>query len=213
MSFVIQAKNIHKTYKNPENLHILKGIDLEIKQNESIAIMGASGIGKTTLLHILGTLETFDEGSLTILNNSKLTDEIRNKHIGFIFQSYNLLDDFTLLENLLMPFQISRQNIKKNSPAYKRAILLLEEVGLDNRQDYLAKNLSGGEKQRATIARAFCNNPDIILADEPSGNLDHENAKIIQKLLLDSVKKYNKSLIVVTHDKELANLCDKIYYL
>lgn len=210
---LLEAKNIYKTYKNPHPLHILKGVDLELKKNQSIAIMGASGIGKTTLLHILGTLETFQEGTLSILNNTLLNDEIRNKHIGFIFQTYNLLEDLTLLDNVLMPAYISRQNIKKESPAYKRALLLLEEVGLDKRINHLAKTLSGGEKQRATIARAFCNNPDIILADEPSGNLDHENSKIIHSLLLNSVKKFNKSLIVATHDKELASLCDKIYHL
>lgn len=213
MKIILKAKNIHKTYKNPEKLHILKGIDLELHENESIAIMGASGIGKTTLLHIFGTLESFDEGSLTILNNEKLTDAIRNKHIGFIFQTYNLLEDLSLIENILMPAYIARQPIKKDSPQYKRALLLLEEVGLENRKAYLTKSLSGGEKQRATIARAFCNNPDIILADEPSGNLDHENSKIIHSLLLNSVKKFNKSLIVATHDKELASLCDKIYHL
>lgn len=210
---VLKAKNIHKTYKNPDILHILKGINLELAKNQSIAIMGASGVGKTTLLHILGTLETFEEGSLSILNNDKLTNDIRNKHIGFIFQTYNLLEDLTLLDNILMPAYISRQNINKNSPSYKRALLLLEEVDLKKRSTYLAKDLSGGEKQRATIARAFCNNPDIILADEPSGNLDHENSKIIHNLLINSVKKFNKSLIVATHDKELASLCDQIYIL
>jgi len=213
VNIVLKAKNIHKTYKNPDILHILKGIDLELQTNQSIAIMGTSGVGKTTFLHILGTLETFETGSLSILNNNHLTNNIRNKHLGFIFQTYNLLEDLTLLENILMPAYIARQNIKKDSHTYKRALLLLEEVGLEKRAHYLAKNLSGGEKQRATIARAFCNNPDIILADEPSGNLDHENSKIIHLLLINSVKKFNKSLIVATHDKELASLCDKIYYL
>ena len=210
---VLQAKNIHKIFKKPDNLHILKGIDLELKQNESIAIMGASGVGKTTLLHILGTLESFSTGSLNILNNTTLKDEIRNKHIGFIFQSYNLLEDLTLLDNILMPARIARKKVTATSEAYKKANLLLEEVGLENRKDYLAKNLSGGERQRAAIARAFCNDPDIILADEPSGNLDFDNSNIIHNLLINSVKKFNKSLIVATHDKKLASLCDKIYYL
>jgi len=212
-STVLQAKNIHKIYKNFEHLHLLKGINLDLKKNQSIAIMGASGVGKTTLLHILGTLETHDRGSLTILNNTKLTDEIRNKHIGFIFQSFNLLEDLTLIENILMPAYISRQSIQKNSKAYKRAQLLLQEVNLKNRSNYLTKNLSGGEKQRAAIARAFSNDPDIILADEPSGNLDHENSKIIHNLLINFVKNYKKSLIVATHDIELASLCEKIYTL
>lgn len=213
MNLILKAENIHKTYKHPDNLHILKGIDLELKKNQSIAIMGSSGVGKTTLLHILGTLEAFDKGNLCILNNSRLTDNIRNKHIGFIFQTYNLLEDLTLLDNILMPARIARQNIKKGSAPYKRALLLLKEVRLEERSCYLTRTLSGGEKQRAAIARAFCNNPDIILADEPSGNLDHENSKIIHSMLLNSVKKFNKSLIVATHDKELACLCDQIYLM
>ena len=213
MTIILKAKDIHKTYNNPVKLHILKGINLELKKNHSIAIMGASGVGKTTLLHILGTLESFDTGTLHILNNDKPANDIRNKHIGYIFQNYNLLEDLSLLENILMPAYIARKNIKKNSPSYKRALWLLEEVGLEKRADYPAKNLSGGEKQRAAIARAFCNDPDIILADEPSGNLDHANSKIIHKLLIDSVKKFNKSLIIATHDKELASLCDEIYIL
>jgi lipoprotein-releasing system ATP-binding protein len=210
---VLKAKNIHKTFKNPQDLHLLKGLDLELKKNESIAIMGSSGIGKTTLLHILGLLENFDKGSIEILDKKDLTDTLRNKYLGFVFQTYKLLEDLTLIENVLMPAYISRKNIKKGSPSYKRALILLKEVGLENRFNYLAKDLSGGEKQRAAIARAFCNDPEIILADEPSGNLDDTNSKIIHKLLLESTKKFNKSLIVATHDKELASLCDKIYLL
>ncbi|NGX34080.1 MAG: Lipoprotein-releasing system ATP-binding protein LolD [Candidatus Anoxychlamydiales bacterium] len=210
---VLQAKNLHKSYKTPDNLQILKGISLTLKKNESIAIMGSSGAGKTTLLHILGTLESFDSGEISILDSACSDNEIRNKHIGFIFQSYNLLEDLTLLENILIPALIARKNIASKSIANKRAFLLLKEVGLTKRKNHLAKELSGGEKQRATIARAFLNDPDIILADEPSGNLDFENSKIIHKLLIESVKKYNKSLIVATHDKKLASLCDKIFYL
>jgi lipoprotein-releasing system ATP-binding protein len=210
---LLVAKNINKTFKNPESLHLLKGIDLTLKKNQSIAIMGASGIGKTTLLHIFGLLESFDSGSLEILNMKKLTDEFRNKHIGFIFQTYNLLEDLTLLDNVLMPAYISRKDIKPGSESYKRALMLIEDVNLSMRKNYLAKDLSGGEKQRAAIARAFCNDPDIILADEPSGNLDDENSKITHKLLLDSTKKFNKSLIVATHDRQLASLCDEIYLL
>ncbi|KKL86498.1 hypothetical protein LCGC14_1944110, partial [marine sediment metagenome] len=210
---VLNAKNLHKSNKTFNDLHILKGISLTLKKNESIAIMGSSGAGKTTLLHILGTLESFDSGKINILNSSLKNNAIRNKHIGFIFQSYNLIDDLTLLENVLMPALIARKNILSKSLAHKRALMLLKEMGLTKRKNHLAKELSGGEKQRATIARAFLNDPDIILADEPSGNLDFQNSKIIHKLLIDSVKKYNKSLIIATHDKQLASLCDKIYYL
>ncbi len=210
---VLQAKDLHKSYKTPDNLHILKGIDLTLKRNESIAIMGSSGAGKTTLLHILGTLENFDSGKISILNSSLKADEIRNKHIGFIFQAYNLLDDLTLMENILIPALIARKNVSPKSTIYKRALLLLQEVGLTKRRNHLAKELSGGEKQRLAIARAFLNDPDIILADEPSGNLDFQNSEIIHKLLIDFVKNHKKSLIIATHDKKLASLCDKIYYL
>jgi len=206
---VLQATNLHKIYKNPDDLHILKGLSLNLNKNESIAIMGASGAGKTTLLHILGTLEAFDSGEINILNSSLKNNEIRNKHIGFIFQSYNLIDDLTLLENILMPAMIARKNVLSKSTIYQRALLLLKEVNLSDRENHLAKDLSGGEKQRAAIARAFLNDPDIILADEPSGNLDFENSKIIHNLLINSVKKFNKSLIVATHDNLLASLCDK----
>ncbi len=211
--FILKATNIHKSFLKPDKVDVLSGVSLSLKPKESIAIIGASGEGKTTLLHILGTLESFDKGRLEIAGNTQLTNETRNRHVGFIFQTYNLLEDFSTLDNILMPRRIRRENVSENSPVYNNAILLLKQVGLENRKHFLAKVLSGGEKQRVAIARALCNNPDIILADEPSGNLDHSNSLAIHNLLIDCVKKHEKSLIVATHDKELAGLCDKTYEL
>ena len=208
MQYLIEAKNIHKSY---ENTKVLNGVDVSLKKNSSLAIMGASGEGKTTLLHILGSLEDFDAGSLNILNFT--TNSLLCEKIGFIFQNYNLLDDFTLLENILSPPSIARKNISSNSEMHNRAIDLLQMVGLDSRKDILAQKLSGGEKQRAAIARALIMDPDIILADEPTGNLDYKNSIIVHELLISSVKKHKKSLIVATHDKSLASMCDKIYTL
>ncbi|MEI6242519.1 MAG: ABC transporter ATP-binding protein [Chlamydiota bacterium] len=216
MKYSIQAKNLHKTFQTPEKIVILEGVDIEASLGEAICIMGASGEGKTTLLHILGTLEKADIGEIDIVEKSikKWSPHIlRNEHIGFIFQSYNLLEDLSALENVLMPARIGRKSLSKESPMYQRGLHLLNEVGLQNRQDYPVKLLSGGEKQRIAIARALCNNPEIILADEPSGNLDYANSSKIHELLLYFVKKMNKTLILVTHDKELAKLCDRIYLL
>lgn len=211
-SSILSAKNIHKTFTNRES-PILSGVSLEVSPGESHAITGASGEGKTTLLHILGTLESFDQGDLSILGNSiqaKDNSLIRNQHIGFIFQFYNLLEDFSLLENILIPIRIARKPLDNY---LIKAKSLLEEVGLKDQLHQKAKTLSGGEKQRAAIARALINNPDLILADEPSGSLDHKNSEIIHELLLDLVKKSKKSLVLVTHDEELAALCDNRYLL
>ena len=207
---VLQAKNIKKSYHKPTKVEVLKKINLSVKKNETIAIMGDSGEGKTTLLHILGCLEKKDSGNLTFLGKD-LTSI--NSKIGFVFQSFNLLDDLTLLENVLMAAYIHRKNIKKGSETYKKAIKLITEVGLKKRVNFLARDLSGGEKQRASIARAFLNDPEIIFADEPSGNLDSKNSNLIHKLLVDFAKKKKKSLIVATHNKELSSLCDKVYML
>lgn len=210
METILKAIDICKSYSDIE---ILSGINLELKKGEAIAIMGASGEGKTTLLHILGALEMPSSGEVYI--NEKKLDKtngniFRNSIIGYIFQNYNLLEDLTLLDNVLIPAMIARAN---SSQAQNRALQLIKEVNLEKQTNHLAKVLSGGEKQRAAIARSFCNDPEIILADEPSGNLDHGNSKIIHDLLISFVKRKKKSLIVVTHDEELAALCDKRYLL
>ncbi len=206
---VLKAENIHKTFSG--KVTILSGINFELNKGEAIAIEGASGEGKTTLLHILGALEKPTSGKITVNETALSPDaKIRNSLFGFIFQTYNLLEDLSVLDNVIMPSLIAR---KKTSSIYEHGKRLLEQVGLRERGNFLAKLLSGGEKQRAAIARAFCNDPEIILADEPSGSLDHGNSKIIHELLLSFVKKKNKSLIVVTHDEELSSLCDKKFLL
>src|SRR3990167_4315743 len=153
---VLEAKNISKTFYGPSKIEILKDISLNLHKGESIAIMGNSGEGKTTLLHILGNLEEKDGGTLRILNNTKIDNKMLNKNIGFIFQFYNLLEDLTVLENVLMPYLIARKKLDNF-----KAEQLLEMVSLENRKNFFAKSLSGGEKQRVAIARAFCNNPEI----------------------------------------------------
>lgn len=201
---ILKAINIHKSFGN---IQVLKGVNLILESGESMAILGRSGEGKTTLLHILGNLEEPDNGHVEI--GSKLLTKnnapsIRRDEIGFIFQSYNLLEDFTALENVLMPARIAR---KLASEA--KGLDLLRSVGLEEKKSILAKNLSGGERQRIAIARAICNDPSIILADEPTGNLDQANSEQVSKLLLS----LGKSLILVTHDSELASLCQYQYIL
>jgi lipoprotein-releasing system ATP-binding protein len=212
----LEAKNLHKTFHHPVKAKILKGVSLFVRRGETVAIMGRSGEGKSTLLNILGTLEMPCEGSITISGHdvsrySKTA--IRNKHVGFVFQSFHLLEDYTVLENILMPARIARKSVHIGSAAFQKGCRLLEQVGLSERAGFNAKQLSGGEKQRVTIARALCNDPDIIFADEPSGNLDRQNAASIHDLLLGFARKENKSLVVVTHDHELAKLCDTRYQL
>ncbi|MCC5831757.1 MAG: ABC transporter ATP-binding protein [Chlamydiales bacterium] len=212
MKPILTAKQICKTFTHPLSVEILKGVSLNVTRGESVAIMGASGEGKSTLLQILGTLEAPTSGELIIAGKS-VSDHpppaLRNRHIGFVFQGFNLLEDYTVMQNVLMPALIAGNPIHKNSKAYERALSLLEKVGISHRAEFATKLLSGGEKQRAALARALCNDPEILLADEPSGNLDHETSNRIHELLLHSVKELNKSLIVVTHDKVLADLCDR----
>ena len=212
MQPILSAKNIKKTFRRPTEVEILKGVSLDLFPGESIAIMGPSGEGKSTLLHILGTLEEASAGELYIAGQavSKTpSPQLRNRHIGFVFQSFHLLDDYTVLQNVLMPALIAGEEISPHSPAHNRALYLLERVGLKERALFQTKLLSGGEKQRASLARALCNDPEILLADEPSGNLDHFTAAHIHELLIEAVKEFQKALIVVTHHPALASLCDR----
>ncbi|MCB1082476.1 MAG: ABC transporter ATP-binding protein [Chlamydiia bacterium] len=208
---LLQCTHLSKTFLSPSPCAILKEINLTVHPGETVAIMGPSGVGKSTLLHILGTLDSPTGGTLEISGLDALKTPaslLRNKHIGFIFQNYNLLDEYSLLDNVMMP-----QKIAGIRDGEKRAKTLLEEVGLVPQMHHLAKQLSGGEKQRAAIARALCNDPDLILADEPTGNLDEENSDRIHSLLISTAKNRNKGLIIVTHDRSLANACDLLYTL
>lgn len=213
---ILRAAGISKTFYDPAHIEILLNINLEVQRGDTIAIMGRSGEGKSTLLHILGTLETSCTGTLeidaepvTLLNKSRL----RNTKLAFIFQSFHLLEDYTALENVLMPARIARKNTAKGSEAYERAQTLLKTVGLSERCHFNTKLLSGGEKQRVAIARALCNDPDIILADEPSGNLDRQTSNQIHELLLNFAHDQGKTLICVTHDPILAGMCSTRYRL
>lgn len=213
---ILRATDIKKEFSSPARVCVLEGISLSVKRGTAVAIMGKSGEGKSTLLHILGTLEKPTGGELEICGirvQPRLHDPLRNQHLGFVFQSYNLLEEYSVLDNVLMPAKIGRINVQKSSPAYNHAMQLLEKVGLSSRAHFLAKLLSGGEKQRTAIARALCNDPEILLADEPSGNLDHQHSKSIHQLLIELTKQRGKTLIVVTHDEELASLCDEVFVL
>lgn len=211
---MLKALNISLTFEKPTKISLLKDISLEVKPGESLAIMGTSGVGKSTLLHILGTLAKPNSGTL-LIQGKKVEDfpKMRNEDIGFVFQSFFLLEHLTVLQNVLMPAKIARKSIKVNSPAYLRALDLLKKVGLYERRNHLSKTLSGGEKQRACIARALANNPSIIFADEPTGNLDSASSELVQKLLLENIKEEKKSLILVTHDQKFADKCDRVLYL
>ena len=207
---MIEIKNIHKSFGT---LEVLKGVDLTVKKGEIVSIIGKSGAGKTTLLQIMGTLDKPNVGSLVIngvdvlaLKEKELAD-FRNRHIGFIFQFHQLLPEFTTLENVMMPAMIARMDEKE---AEQRAMKLLTELGMDERLTHKPSQLSGGEKQRVAAARAMMMSPDVILADEPSGSLDESNKKELHKLLLQMREQYGQTIIIVTHDKELAEISDRV---
>lgn len=207
---MIEAKNIHKSFGN---LEVLKGVDLHIKKGEIVSIIGQSGAGKTTLLQIIGTLDKPTAGTVMIdgIDTGKMSKnelaEFRNKHIGFIFQFHQLLPEFTALENVMMPALIARQNTKQ---AKERALKLLKELGLEGRTEHKPNELSGGEKQRVAAARAMMMQPSVILADEPSGSLDSKNKEELHNLLLEMRNKYGQTIVIVTHDKDLAAISDRV---
>ncbi|MBQ2439123.1 MAG: ABC transporter ATP-binding protein [Paludibacteraceae bacterium] len=207
---MIEVKNIHKSFGT---LEVLKGVDLTVKKGEIVSIIGKSGAGKTTLLQIIGTLDKPDAGNVVIdgvdvfaLKEKELAD-FRNRHIGFIFQFHQLLPEFTTLENVMMPAMIARVPEKE---AEKRAVQLLTELGMAERLTHKPNQLSGGEKQRVAAARAMMMSPDVILADEPSGSLDESNKNELHKLLLQMREQYGQTIIIVTHDKELAEISDRV---
>lgn len=206
---MIEAKGIRKSFAS---LEVLKGIDFSCAKGEIVAIMGASGAGKSTLLQILGTLSTPDSGSLSIDGTDVLSlrggelSAFRGRKIGFVFQFHHLLPEFTALENVMMPALIAGQAEKT---ARKRAWELLDELGLAERAEHKPSQLSGGEQQRVAIARALINDPAVIFADEPTGNLDSVTKKEIQQLFLDLRASHGQSIVIVTHDPELASACDR----
>ena len=210
---MIEIKNIHKSFVQ---LEVLKGIDLEIKKGEIVSIVGPSGAGKTTLLQIIGTLDKPNEGEVMIndtniskLSNNKLSD-FRNQHIGFVFQFHQLLPEFTALENIMIPAFIG--GVSK-SVAKQKAEELLEFMQLKDRAHHKPNELSGGEKQRVAVARALINNPEVILADEPSGSLDSKNKRELHQLFFDLRDKYGQTFVIVTHDEELASITDRTIHL
>lgn len=204
---MLEAKGVKKSYGQ---LPVLKGIDLHIKKEEVVSIVGASGAGKSTLLHILGTLDNADEGAIVIggkkINNygPRAKANFRNKEIGFVFQFHNLLPEFTAYENVCIPGYIG-----KNNNTEKRASELLEILGIADRKDHKPSELSGGEQQRVAVARALINDPSIIFADEPSGNLDSANAKELHELFFKLRSEFKQTFVIVTHNEELANMADR----
>jgi lipoprotein-releasing system ATP-binding protein len=208
---MIVAKNLHKYY---DTLHVLKGVDLSISKGEIVSIVGASGAGKTTLLQIIGTLDSFkSNGGSLVINNTDIASlnrrdlaKFRNEHLGFIFQFHQLLPEFTALENVCIPGFI------KNTPkaeVEKKAKELLSFLGLTHRESHKPNELSGGEQQRVAVARALINNPAIILADEPSGNLDTESAENLHHLFFKLRDTFGQTFVIVTHNEELAGMADR----
>ena len=207
---MIKLTDIHKSFGK---LEVLKGIDLQINEGEFVSIVGASGAGKTTLLQIIGTLDTAHEGEVVIngTNIKKLSDKelsaFRNKQLGFVFQFHQLLPEFTALENVCIPGYIAKRNTKEVETKAKE---LLTKLGLQDRFHHKPNELSGGEKQRVAVARALINDPKLILADEPSGSLDSENKKELHSLLRQLCDDYGLTILLVTHDNELAETSDRI---
>lgn len=210
---MIQAKGIEKSFGS---LKVLKGIDFNAEKSEVVSIMGASGAGKTTLLQILGTLSSADAGSLIIdgtdvlkLGSDALAD-FRNTRIGFVFQFHHLLPEFTALENVMIPAFIAGRS-RKDAESAARS--LLSDLGLADRMEHKPSELSGGEQQRVAIARALINNPSVVFADEPSGNLDSKTKEELHQLFFSLRDKYGQTFIIVTHDPELAKMCDRSLYM
>ena len=210
---MLSCKQITKQYGS---LQVLKGVDLEISKGEIVSLVGSSGAGKSTLLHILGTLDAADAGEVWLNNvqvDSLKGDALamfRNRHIGFVFQFHHLLPEFTALENVCIPGWLG---IKKKKEVETRAIELLKMLGLADRMNNKPAELSGGEQQRVAVARALINNPDIIMADEPTGNLDSTHARELHQLFFDLRKQFNQTFLIVTHNEEFAAQCDRTVHM
>jgi lipoprotein-releasing system ATP-binding protein len=210
---MLNGKNIHKRYGAVE---VLKGVDIDIQKGEVVSIAGPSGSGKSTLLHILGTLDKSDAGTVSMNNtlinslSAKKMAAFRNKHIGFVFQFHHLLPEFTAVENVCIPGWLAQ---RKKNEVKNQAEKLLEMLGLSHRVDNKPNQLSGGEQQRVAVARALINQPDIVMADEPTGNLDSANARELHQLFFDLRNKFNQTFLIVTHNEELAQLSDRILHM
>ena len=206
---MLKAEGLVKSYGS---LGVLKGVDLEIRKGEVVSIVGASGAGKSTLLHVIGTLDRPDSGQIILNGQSILTRSdkelaaIRNKSIGFVFQFHNLLPEFTALENVCIPGFIAGRTEKE---VKDEALKLLTRLGLKDRIDHKPSQLSGGEQQRVSVARALINNPDVVLADEPSGNLDSKHAEDLHNLFFELRDELNQTFVLVTHNMDLANMADR----
>ena len=210
---MIQAKNIHKYYGQ---LWVLKGVDLIINKGEITSIAGPSGSGKSTLLHILGTLDKPNDGEI-IVNGERINGmsdrqvaSFRNHHIGFVFQFHHLLPEFSALENVSIPGWVAG---RRKKDVTERAVELLKLLGLSERMENKPNQLSGGEQQRVAVARALINSPDIVFADEPTGNLDSANARELHQLFFDLRKKFNQTFLIVTHNEELASMSDRVLHM
>jgi lipoprotein-releasing system ATP-binding protein len=210
---MLTARGIIKNYGT---LPVLRGVDVDIQKGEIVSIVGSSGAGKSTLLHILGTLDKADKGQISL--EGKRVDELsgkklaafRNKHIGFVFQFHHLLPEFTAVENVSIPGWIAGT---KKKEVTDRAIELLNTLGLSGRLDNKPQQLSGGEQQRVAVARALINNPSVVMADEPTGNLDSANAKDLHQLFIDLRNKFNQTFLIVTHNEELAQMSDRTLHM
>lgn len=207
---ILAAKNIHKNYGETK---VLKGVDVEIQKGEIVSIVGPSGSGKSTLLHILGTLDRPNEGAVEIngklidFNNDKALALFRNEHIGFVFQFHHLLPEFSAIENVCIPAWIAHKS-KKETEA--RAAMLLDKLGVGHRKDHKPGQMSGGEQQRVAVARALINQPSIVFADEPSGNLDVANAASLHQLFFELRDEFNQTFLIVTHNDSLAQMSDRL---
>lgn len=210
---MLTARNIHKSYGQ---LEVLKGVDIDIRQGEIASIVGPSGSGKSTLLHILGTLDKTDGGSISLdgknleAMNARALAAFRNRNIGFVFQFHHLLPEFTALENVCIPGWIARRNKKE---VETKAIELLQLLGLQDRLENKPQALSGGEQQRVSVARALINQPKIVFADEPTGNLDSANARELHQLFFDLRQQFNQAFLIVTHNEDLAKMSDRILHM
>lgn len=220
MDDILVARNLYKTYyRNGQAVPVLKGVNLKVKKGEIISIVGPSGVGKSTLLHLLGALDKPTKGKVFLgkeevysLNDKELAT-LRNRRIGFLFQFHHLLSEFTALENVMMPLLVSSDIRCQMADGRKRAREMLEEMGLGKRLDHRPCELSGGEQQRVALARALVNEPEIIIADEPTGNLDKKTGEAMHRLLWSANKKKGKTLIIATHNEELAKRAERMVRL